>query len=1204
MWYSVFKFELWYRSKRIETYLFFIIILLCSLVAVDFIYGGVDLGKIQPNAPVVIAKTMALVTGVSMVLVSMIMGVPVLRDFQYAVQPLIFVNPIKKWHYLLGRFAGSFVLVLFLFSGMVLGLILGNFMPWHDSTQLLPFALGHYLFPFLTISLPTLFFGSAIFFVSGTLSKKLIVVYSQGIFFFVAFILNRNISDPFIAGVLDPFSFDTIGTLTQYWTPLECNTAVVPLNGMLLWNRTFWTLIGMAVLLFGYKKFSFSTPNSPTKKSSTKTYPTQLKQKQNAATAATENSLQTSPIVQLLAHGLFYFKSILKENSFWAIVIGGMAIISINSISLGTVYGVNSLPLTYLIVQELQEMSRFFFVILLVFYSGEIIWMERGVKINAITDSTPISNTSNLAGKFIGLLLVYTLLLLFLICGGLLFQTVKGYYHFQLGNYLGGFFIEIFPFLLLYSFISFFIHVVVNSRILGHVVVLMFFVLMMALELWGWDHWLFKYGGNNIGVYSEMNGYGHFLAPYLWVKLYWLVFGLLLMGIAAVAVVRGSDLSLKNRWILAKSRMSLHWKLSMVILGILLTTIGSFLWYNSNILNEWWSHNAQKQYRVQYEKTLQEFEYLPQAKITSVFINIELYPHNRSYHIEGTYILVNPHKEALHEIHVQKLLDNHVDLSSVELERQNVVRSQHDKFGYYIYQLTSPLQPGDSLKMKFIQTYTSKGIDPNENSTSVVANGTFINNQSLPTLGYNRKYELSNTKDRAEFGLPLRVEKAKKEDPNELKNARTGSDGDAIDFEIIIGTQAGQTAVAPGRLKNKWTSGARDYFHYKMTQPIINFYSIVSAHYKILRDQWIAHDKADPVDLEIYYHPGHEQNLERMVQSMQASLGYCSENFSPYPYQQLRIMEFPRYANFAQSFPNTVPFSESMGFVLDIKDSEDVDMAFYVTAHEIAHQWWGNQLAAANVQGQLMVIESLAQYTAIMVLQAHFSEEKVRQFLAIQHDSYFKNRVKTSKPELPLYQVEGQKFLYYQKGAINMYAFQDIISEDSVNKALSKFIQDWNILDGKLRSERYPTTDDLLSYFRAVTPANQLYLIQDLFETITFYDNSITQATLLPLPGGKYQVEATLQVRKYRMDGNGAFIYDDQLEAGPEDLNKTLPIADFIELGFFDKKNKPIYLQKHHITRSKNKIKIVLNQKPNTIGIDPFHKLLERNKEDNIRPME
>ena len=51
-----------------------------------------------------------------------------------------------------------------------------------------------------------------------------------------------------------------------------------------------------------------------------------------------------------------------------------------------------------------------------------------------------------------------------------------------------------------------------------------------------------------------------------------------------------------------------------------------------------------------------------------------------------------------------------------------------------------------------------------------------------------------------------------------------------------------------------------------------------------------------------------------MMQSMKETLAYCTENFSPFQFHQLRIIEFPRYGTFAESFANTVPFSESIGF--------------------------------------------------------------------------------------------------------------------------------------------------------------------------------------------------------------------------------------------------------------------------------------------------
>jgi aminopeptidase N len=270
-------------------------------------------------------------------------------------------------------------------------------------------------------------------------------------------------------------------------------------------------------------------------------------------------------------------------------------------------------------------------------------------------------------------------------------------------------------------------------------------------------------------------------------------------------------------------------------------------------------------------------------------------------------------------------------------------------------------------------------------------------------------------------------------------------------------------------------------------EPIINFYSIVSAEYEVQKDIWKT--KGNSVDLEIYHHEEHDYNVDRMMDAMKASLSYYSNNFSSYQYEQLRIMEFPRYQQFAQSFPGAIPFSEALGFVLDINDETDVDMAFYITAHEVAHQWFGMQIEAANVQGRNFVLETLSQYGAVMVLKKTYGKEKTIQFLELQKEIYDRERKKATM-EASLSLVEAQDFVYYNKGAIAMYNLQEMIGEEKVNLALQRFLKDWNTKDGlqKSQTKRYPTSKDVLGYFRAVTPNNMQQSISNAFEV----NNDIT----------------------------------------------------------------------------------------------------------------
>lgn len=1091
MWYQIFKFEIQYRVKRPDTYVFFLFLFLFSIVGVDFIFQGSEMGLMKKNSPIVIAKTMGAITGIFMILASMIMGVSVLRDFEYNIESLLFSAPINKRDYLLGRFLGSFAVLLFVFAGILFGMMLSEFMPWHNPEDLLGFNAIIYIKTFLMVTLPTLFFGASLFFVTGALSRNLVVVYTQGIILFVVFMLTKAITNEFWQAILDPFSLTTTTFATKSWSALEKSTKELPFVGAILYNKLFWVSLGILALIYGYKKFNF---NVVKEKQSKRKQVEKLVGKSTSVVSGIEIPEATkqygllSKWNQLKQFSWFYFIGICKQASFWGIVICGMIIILINSVNLGTVYGVDSYPAAYFIVEELKETSIYFFIIILVFYSGELVWKERGAKLDLIYDATPMSSFIKLLGKYIGLNVVYVVLMLALIGSGILFQTLCGYYKYEFQVYFYGFFLEILPFLALYTCIAFFIQSVVNHKFVGIMLVIIFFIANVALGLFGFDHDLYFFGGSALGTYSDMNGYGHFLKPYLLIKSYWFLFGILLLIIGSLVNVRGTETNLMQRIRASKNRLSkpLFKVASMVFLAFIL--MGSLIFYNTNILNTYWTNTKATEFRVAYEKELKQFEYIPQPKIVDVNLKMELYPVSRDYTAEGYYILKNINAQPINEIHIQKLIEENITLDAVTFDGGATENNTYATYDYTIYQLHSPLNPGDSIKMNFKQSFTTNGFEAGNSNVNIVENGTFFNNKDLPTLGYNRKYELSDSKERSEYNLPERINRANRNDVKELMNARSGSDSDGINFEMVIGTEIDQTALVPGNLLREWTENNRNYFHYKMEIPMIDFYSIVSARYDIKKDKWISKSDAfsKQVDLEIYYHKGHEYNIDRMMTAMKASLDYYSTSFSPYQYEQLRIMEFPRYAQFAQSFPGTVPFSESIGFVLDIDDETDVDMAFYVTAHEIAHQWFAMQVEAANVKGQYFILETLSQYAAMMVLKAHYPKEKVQQFLELQLEKYEEGKLRESGAEPTLALVDNQDYIYYAKGALNMYQFQKVIGEEQVNKVLRRFLEDWNTTNGKLKmnTNRYATSQDLLGYFRAITPDSLQYVIVDLFESV------------------------------------------------------------------------------------------------------------------------
>lgn len=1194
MWYEILKFELQYRKKRPATYLYFLILFLISFLAIstDTVRIGGGAGLVKENAPTTIAFMMVIISAFFMMITSAIMGVGVLRDFEFKTESMMFVNPISKLDYLLGRFLGSLIILIFAFSGSLFGFVLGEFMPWREADKLLPFTFWNYLQPFLVLVLPNLIFSGIIFFVLGALSRKMVVVYSSWIFLFVFYqvgvSMTSELEDQTLAAIIDPFALNTVQLTTQYWTVSEQNSQVVPLEGNVLINRVVWLVVGLVVAVLGYFAFSFNVVRN-----------SWLKKKPNTSkeVADTQISLPKASmrfgwgthIRQMWTLARFYFKQVFKGVPFQAMVLCGMALLVVNSMYVGEVFGTYTYPTTYRML-ELISGFNLFFLIILVSYSGELVWKEREANIHLIFDALPMPDTISLISKFFGLVMVYLVMLAVLIVTGVTIQAANGYYNFELGVYISNLYTDTLFFLILYTLLALFVQVLVNNKFLGYALMVVFFVAMAALRSWGVEHTMFRFAAADLGTYSDMNGFGHYVPGFSWFNLYWFGLAILLFAISVVFAVRGSEAVMKVRWRIGKLRLTRPMVTFAIASLLIFTLSGCYIFYNTNVLNTYKNSDEVNAELARYEKTLKKYEYLPQPKVKDITMKVDLMPAQRDYIAEGVYLMRNEHEQPIREIHIQLNKQPNFSYEYVRFDKEVILSEEHEDFGYMIYELKSPLLPGDSIHFEFKTIFATRGFEENGGSTSVVYNGTFFNNSDFPGIGYNSGAELSSDDDRKENDLEPKARQLPQDDPRGLAMNIFGDDArGGVNFEIVISTEEHQIAIAPGYLQREWAEDGRKYYHYKMDVPMEPFFNVVSARYAVMRDKvGIAMDStSQEIDLEIYYHPGHEYNLQSMMTSMKKSFDYFGNAFSPYQYRQMRILEFPRYASFAQSFANTVPFSEGIGFVLKIDDEDDVDVAFYVTAHELAHQWWGHQIIGANVQGATMLIETLAQYSALMVMKAEYPQEHMQRFLKQELDRYLTGRSTEQKKELPLQFVENQSYIHYGKGAVNMYAFQDYIGEDSVNVALSRFIADWNDYD---QQGRYPTSTDLLGYFRTVTPDSMQYLISDLFEKITLFENK-TDAVTYEQTGDGYLVSLEVSAKKFEADSIGNEI--------------EVSLQDWVDIGVYtqaaDGKDSLIYLQKHKITKNAHTLDIEVDALPSRAGIDPINKLIDRNPDDNTK---
>lgn len=1199
MFFEIFKFELKYRSKRPATYIYFGILFLMSFLAVttEIVQVGGTNALVKENAPAVLANMTMNMFLIVMLISSAVMGVAVLRDFEHNTESIMFSNPIKKRDYLLGRFFGSFVWLVLISSGVTIGFILGEFWPgigdyWpaRDPEKMLAFNAWHYWQPFLFIMLPNLFFSGVLFFMSGALSRKMLMVYTQGIGFFVLYRIARNftndLENKFTAAIVDPMAISPVRYITQYWTVIEQNSLTVPLEGVLLYNRLIWVGFGIVGLIVTYYSFSFNVVRTGLfkKKIKAETATKTAVGKIEIPKVQTVFSFSTT-IKQMWKQSIFYFKVVAKEIPFIAIVLSGIMLIFISSTNMNRMYGADTYASTYAVLELITGSFGIFFVIIVVFFSGELIWKERSVKIDLIYDSMPMKDSINLISKFLGMVLVYIVLLLVLTLSGIIIQTAKGYYNYEIGVYLSRLFSSTFSFLLLYTLLSFFIHVMVNHKFLGHAVIIVFFIATGILASLGVEHSLFQFGSASLGTYSDMNGYGHFTTSFSWFDLYWFGFAGILFAISVFFSVRGTETIMKNRWKIGTLRLSKPIITFSITTFLVFSLSGCYIYYNTNVVNNYQNSEAREKQQADYEKQLKQYQNLAQPRIVNVNLKVDLFPETRDFVAEGYYIIQNKTDEVINEVHIQGSSSQEARIAKLEFEGGADIKETFGDFRYTIYELKNPMQPGDSIQMDFTTKFTTEGFVESGSNTNVVYNGTFFNNTAFPSFGYNDRFELAGIDERKEQDLPKKDRMLPRNDPRGLRQSLITDDADRINFEIVMSTIPDQIAIAPGYLQKEWQENGRRYFHYKMDQPMMPFFSMVSARYEVMEDIWVSNEN-DTVNLEIYYHKGHDYNLARMMKAMKKSFDYFSTNFSPYQYQQMRIMEFPRYSTFAQSFANTVPFSEGIGFNLKIEEN-DVDMAYYVTSHELAHQWWGHQVTEARVQGNAMLSETMSQYSALMVMKQEYPTEMMQKFLKHELDRYLRGRRTETVKEQPLELVESQAYIHYRKGSLIMYALQDYIGEDSVNAALRRYIRDWA---GK--ENPYVTTDKLLGYFREVTPDSLQYVITDMFESITLFENKADQVEYTKLDDDRYELSLTYSAKKLKADSVGTTL--------------DVPMSDWVDIGVYgeseeEDKDRLIYLKRHKVETGESTVKIILDELPVKAGIDPINKLIDRNPDDNVK---
>jgi hypothetical protein len=1132
---GIIRFEWRYHTRRL-TFLAAALALAggaAALVGTGYGPAGVDV-----NAPSVVAQSLGLLSLFSVFVLTIFCANAALRDVEHGMTELVFSRPVGKPRYLGGRFGGALLAALTAMTLAALVLMLAPLALPVDPARLGAVRPLAYLWALAVLVLPNLLLVGALLFAVATLTRSTLATYVGAVAVYAVYMVAALLVDsPLMAGaapptpeglaraaLLDPFGLSAFFEQTRYWTAAERDVRFVALSGHLLLNRMLWTGVALGVLALTYARFRFEVVAARPGR----------RRRVVAADAAPEIAYHpVSPSARAFWPALgsavrLELRHVLRGWTFaallalWTFVAGMEAVAELG----GGEYGSHVLPSTSLLLDTMSLPLLLVGTIVIVYYAAEVARRERVVGVDPLVDATPAPSAVAYLAKAAALGALPLVLGVVAIVVGVAVQLANGYTHLEPALWLSLLWFSGAP-LVLFAVGALALQALAPNRWLGLLGGLLLALVARRGEILGLEHPMLRFGAAPSVAHSDMDGFGPAAASFGAFVGYWALGAAALACLSADVWRRGADEGLRARLrTLPNGRWLAACAVGFVVAGALLLT-------RTQAAEPWQGSAARTRWQADYERAYRRLEGRPQPSVVHVATTVQLHPETRRAAVDAALVLENRWSRDLDTVWVVAPRD----LRDVRATLDGATLARHDsRFGVYTFVPARPLAPGARTTLHFATTIDRGGVRATGFDGDVAGNGTFLTSvDALPTLGYRAGWEIDDPAERRRAGLttpastlaPLAAADSVRAAPRE---------GAWLTLDATVSTSDDQTAIAPGRLVRAWRDGGRRWFHYVADRPMTPRFGIVSARYAVRR---VTHAG---VDVEVWYHPAHAVNVDRMLAAATRTLDVLGARYGAYALPQLRVAEVPRWSSFgALSLPGMIFFPEDRGLLSDASPRAErgVDLVTRRVAHEVAHQWWGHTLDAAPMAGATTLTETLAKHSEQLVVAAMHGDGALPAMLAFDEDRYLAGSAQEPAAEPTLLDAGSQPYLYYGKGAVVMHALRELLGAAAVDRALA------SLLRAHAGPSGMATTLDLRDALRAEARSDaDRALVDEWLGERTVYDLRADSATAVPLGGGRFRLSARVGAAKVARDGGAerprstegepvdVAVYDDRPEVG------------------------------------------------------------------------
>ena len=1032
MYSKIVGFELKYRFSKWMTYIFMAMMI---FQAAWYAKGSFEFyvnDATNFNAAGIIYQSLAGGGMLMIIAIAVITGTALFKDIEFKTAETFYSYPVSDKTWFLGKFTAAYLVNLSICLSYTLGFSILQYTGIAEPDKFGPVPWGQLLHAFLIFSVPNMFIVTAIalslvvFF--RTMAASYMGIFLVTMLFIIAEGTREN--SAFITAVylIDPFCFTHTKDVVESMTVAQKNFSYLPLEGIYWANRIIWLVIAGTLTAVATRKFSFSYfLTKPVNKKKTFDDNAEISFSQGLAIAVNKVFGVGENIKKLVRLSFLEIKNTTRPVGF-KITFGILAIMFFGyNIMWNAEYYIHTdtLPITSSMTFT-RLPNGVFILILLSIFAGELLFKERSSQMWQLTDALPVPTWVSYLSKYIAMAAVAMMFVFALFIPGLLVQIIQGFYDFEISVYLNDLFSYHFGWLnyLMVIALAFFVGSVFSQRFVAHIItvaILLFIIVMADIEIIEQVRFMFPFTPG-IEDYSEMAGYGIYDIAAGKYALMWTFLSLVFIIAGIWFWNRGSIQPPKSRFALGKTQMHIVGKLAIVIL-----LVGFFFLQNSIVAKEQEIPNFQTKHQqdendAEYEKLFKYIEEQNQPYVCGLDLTIDIQPAIRKADYSFEMQLTNKDSSTIDSLHMN--LKDFAVLHEISLNGTALSHAwfneEHNQLAYH---LAMPIAAGDTVSLKGSGTLQYTGFSSIDPQPALVFNGSFIETDIVPHIGYNYNKELNQNRMRGDLGLEKLT--SRMDDISDMKSL----ENDAIcpnalwqNTTIRVRTSSDQTAFASGKFIGTETIEGKEYAVYKTEKPASMDWQIGTAKYQTYTAS------VKNIDLSILYDERHDYNLEHMKDAVEKGIDYLEKYFGAYPYAQLRITEIPFYND--EDFyatPNQIAISEKHCWTADGRREKDLSYIYYTLCREVFVQWVQQNVQVADVQGADMILKAIPEAYALAYVRQQFGDEILDIYVKKKQDRYGKGRGNESNTESPLIYADGADYLEVNKGAMELlYVMQEI----------------------------------------------------------------------------------------------------------------------------------------------------------------------------------